>query len=153
VTDVHAASDRLGELLERFAGRIGGGPEGAAATLMRQAGVTASQLAVLSELARREAWTPSALARAVGMSAPAMSQMLERLQQMDLVDRMENPDDRRQRSISATQKGRVLVRRMRDARIRECAASVSKLNGVMKRELAEVMSRTLKAMEDFENFE
>lgn len=153
MSDAGGSYDRLAELLQRFSTRIGHRPDGAAAAVVRRAGVTAHQMVVLERLARREAWMPSALARSLNMSAPAMSQMLDRLQQFRLVERMENPDDRRQRSISATPEARALVRRVVDARTMECAASVSKLNGVMKRELTEVISRTLKTLEDLEKFE
>jgi DNA-binding MarR family transcriptional regulator len=153
VTEALGSYDRLGELLQRFSSRIGRRPEGVATTAMRQAGVTSAQMVVLNRLALREAWTPTALARSLNMSAPSVSQMLERLWHLDLIERMENPDDRRQRSISATPKARALVQRIVDARTMECAASVSKLNGIMKRELTEVITRTLKTLEDLEKFD
>lgn len=153
MTEALGSHDRLGEVLQRFSSRIGRRPEGAATTAMRQAGVTSAQMGVLDRIARREAWTPSALARSLKMSPPAISQMLERLWHLDLIDRMENPDDRRQRSISATPKARALVQRIVDARTMECAASVSKLNEVMKRELTEVITRALKTLEELEKFD
>ncbi|HKT54749.1 MAG TPA: MarR family transcriptional regulator, partial [Caulobacteraceae bacterium] len=148
VSEAPGSYDRLAELLQRFSIRIGQRPEGPAAAVMRRSRVTASQMLVLERLSGREAWMPSALARSLGMSAPAVSQMLDRLHQLRLVERMENPDDRRQRSISATPEARALVQRVIDARTMECAASVAKLSGVMKRELTDVISRALKALED-----
>jgi DNA-binding MarR family transcriptional regulator len=46
-----------------------------------------------------------------GVSNAAASQMLERLVQTGLVERKENPDDRRVKSLSLTDKGRQLVQR------------------------------------------
>ncbi len=46
-----------------------------------------------------------------GVTNAAASQMVERLVQTGLVERKENPDDRRVRSLSLTDKGRLLIQR------------------------------------------
>jgi DNA-binding MarR family transcriptional regulator len=46
-----------------------------------------------------------------GVSNAAASQMVERLVQTGLVERKENPDDRRVKSLSLTDKGRRLIQR------------------------------------------
>ncbi len=45
----------------------------------------------------------------MGVSNAAASQTVDRLVQMDLIERTEDPDDRRSKRLTLTQKGKTLV--------------------------------------------
>jgi len=98
---------------------------------------------MLRRLIEHEADTPSALARSLNMSASAVSQMLDRLFQLQLVRRTEDPDDRRRRRVTATSKARWLVKRLGRARSTEYRVGISRLSPGLQRELAALLSRAV----------
>jgi DNA-binding MarR family transcriptional regulator len=59
----------------------------------------------LREVSRRQGITVGALARAVRLSQPTVSGILERLQRQQFVSRKPSPDDRRAMLVEVTEKG------------------------------------------------
>jgi DNA-binding MarR family transcriptional regulator len=80
----------------------------------------------------------------LGVTSAAASQMLERLVQNGLVERREDPDDRRAKRIVLTEEGHRLVRASMQARQRWFAALADRLS-LSERELAAEALRTLVA--------
>src|SRR5215469_9694035 len=111
--------------------------------LTRLGSVTLPQVLMLRRLIEHEADTPSALARSLNMAASAVSQMLDRLFQLQLVRRTEDPDDRRRRRVTATSKARWLVKRLGRARSTEYRVGISRLSPGLQRELAALLSRAV----------
>ncbi len=74
-------------------------------------GLTGPQLAVLREAARSGPISISALARAVYLSQPTVTGILDRLAKRGLVERVRNVHDRRAVNISVTEQGRALLDR------------------------------------------
>lgn len=72
---------------------------------------TFAQLRVLLALQLHEPCHLKSLAQAIGISRPAASEMVERLVEMNLVTRVQDPDDRRQILISLTDESRRRVER------------------------------------------
>lgn len=80
------------------------------ATLQRSIGLTSSQLAVLRELAATRESTAATLARALSVSAPTMTGILNRLELRGLIERRRSDVDRRQTPVSLTPTARRLLR-------------------------------------------
>src|SRR3954470_13762630 len=75
-----------------------------------------TQLAALYVLAEGSTTTIGELAEALGRSPSATSRLVDGLVRRRLVERREEPEDRRQRSISLTQRGQALLRAVDRAR-------------------------------------
>lgn len=74
-------------------------------------GLTGRQGAVLMNCVRGEANTPADLAAFNALDISSMSRMLDRLEKKGLIRRSRNETDRRQVTVTATPKGRALLRR------------------------------------------
>jgi DNA-binding MarR family transcriptional regulator len=72
-------------------------------------GVTVAEWVVLREMFDASATSPSALAAATGLTRGAISKLIDRLVQKDLVSRAEAADDRRFQEVRLTPAGRTMV--------------------------------------------
>jgi DNA-binding MarR family transcriptional regulator len=72
-------------------------------------GVTVAEWVVLREMFDASATSPSALATATGLTRGAISKLIDRLVQKDLVSRAEAADDRRFQDVRLTPAGRTMV--------------------------------------------
>jgi DNA-binding MarR family transcriptional regulator len=75
----------------------------------RLSGLSMSQLGVLLRLHRCGTCRVSDIAEHLGVTNAAASQLIDRLVQLDLLQRSENPSDRRNKSLVLTAKGQALV--------------------------------------------
>ena len=75
----------------------------------KERGLSTGQAMVLRHLYYRGPCTVSGMAAQMEISNPAASQFLDRLVEIGLVTREENPQDRRQKRITLTPRGRALV--------------------------------------------
>jgi DNA-binding MarR family transcriptional regulator len=123
--------------------RVSHGPQGQTLAIMNEAAVTLPQVLMLRRLIEQRVESPTALAQSLNMSPSAVSQMLDRLFQLKLVQRTEDPHDRRKRRITATSKARSLVGRLGRARSAEYGAGISRLSPGLQRELAPVLMRAV----------
>ncbi len=90
-------------------------------------GLSLSQLSALLHIYRGESGV-SEVGEYLGVSSAAASQMLERLVQMGLVTRTEDPNDRRAKRIALTEEGQRIVEESLTARqtwLNELADSLS----------------------------
>src|SRR3984885_11018294 len=71
-------------------------------------GVTVAEWVVLREMFDTSTTSPSALAAATGLTRGAISKLIERLVQKDLVSRAEAPGDRRFQDVGLTSARRVM---------------------------------------------
>jgi DNA-binding MarR family transcriptional regulator len=76
-----------------------------------------SQMKALHYLHGEEDLSVKALGESLGLSVAAMSRAAEELVQRDLVDRSEDPDDRRIKRLRLTEQGHALVLKMRELRM------------------------------------
>ncbi len=74
-----------------------------------ESGLTYVQFSVLMRLHHGERCGVSDIGEQLGVSRAAASQMVDRLVQMGLVERREDPDDRRVRRLSLTERGHTFV--------------------------------------------
>lgn len=75
-------------------------------------GVTVAEWAVLREMLELGPVSPSHLAERLGMSRGAISKLVERLFQKQLVERSSSVEDRRSQSVAITSRGKKLVPRL-----------------------------------------
>lgn len=83
---------------------------------MLDAGLSASQVSALMHLYHAETCSVSDISERIGISRAATSQMLDKLVQMGLLARTENPADRRAKQLTLTPKGIALVEQGIEAR-------------------------------------
>ncbi len=76
---------------------------------MDETGLSPSQVSALFRLHFGGKCGNSEIAEHTGITDPAASQMVDRLVQRGLVERAENPDDRRVKQLAITDAGRALV--------------------------------------------
>ena len=72
-------------------------------------GVTVAEWVVLREMFDTSTTSPSVLAAATGLTRGAISKLIDRLVQKDLVNRAEAADDRRFQEVRLTPAGRTMV--------------------------------------------
>jgi DNA-binding MarR family transcriptional regulator len=94
---------------------------------MDESGLSASQANALMRLYHEGACGVSDIGSQLGFTNAAASQMTERLVQMGLVERSEQPEDRRVKQLSLTPNGRALVERGITARRAWMEALTAKL--------------------------
>ena len=76
--------------------------------------ISYAQLFLLGCLDQTESLTMSDIARRMGHSTAAATGLVDRLQKLGYVDRMHAEEDRRKIMVMITEKGRRMVRRMRE---------------------------------------
>jgi DNA-binding MarR family transcriptional regulator len=81
-----------------------------------ESGLSPSQLSTLMHLYYSDDCGVSSLSDHLGITKPAVSQLIERLVKMGLLARTENPNDRRSKQLSITSEGEMLIRQGIDAR-------------------------------------
>lgn len=137
-------SDRmLGDRLRRLVDHVSHRPQGETLRIMNQACVTLPQILLLNRLIGQKTCTPSALALSLNVSAPAVSQMLDRLFQLGLIGRTEAEGDRRQTDVAATAKAKSLMERLSRARADEYASGLKGVSPVVRKDLADLIGRAL----------
>lgn len=75
-------------------------------------GVTVAEWVILREMFDSPSTSPSALATSTGLTRGAVSKLIDRLVQKNLVSRAEASGDRRFQDIKLTSRGRILVPRL-----------------------------------------
>ena len=86
--------------------------------IMAETGLTLPQVLTLFRLHDHSPQCVSSIAAVLYLSQPATSQLLDRLVQERLVDRTEDPGDRRRKRLAITPRGARLVTRLADAKSR-----------------------------------
>lgn len=110
----------------------------------KEQGVSMPQIGTMFRIRRRGSCGVSEVGLDLGISNPAASQMLERLVQAGLVERREDPGDRRARQIVLTERGHQLLRGAMEARTRSFGALADRLSA-RERHRAAAALRTLAA--------
>ncbi len=77
--------------------------------LWKSAGVTLTQLRILRVLQQEGTRSASDLAQAAGLSAPSLTRVLDRMEELELVVRVADPSDRRRVCIELRERGRHLI--------------------------------------------
>jgi DNA-binding MarR family transcriptional regulator len=83
---------------------------------MDATGLSFSQINILMRLVHGGSAGVSEIGEQMGVSNAAASQAVERLVQLGLIERTEDPEDRRAKRLELTRKGRVLIEKGVEAR-------------------------------------
>jgi DNA-binding MarR family transcriptional regulator len=119
------------------------------AEISANAGLKAGQFQVLAELRARDplAMTVSDLARAVILTSGAMTPLLDQLDERGLIHRQTDPEDRRARRITITEKGRSLIARALDQQVTRHRSINSVLSADERETLSAILRKLLIAVE------
>jgi DNA-binding MarR family transcriptional regulator len=85
--------------------------------------------------------TPSQIARTLAMSAPNLTQLLDRLAERGLVARERNPHDRRAQHIRLTRSGRALARKAHEISLGMEQTALQHLSDAERAMLLELLQR------------
>lgn len=137
---------RLGELIQRFVNRVSHA-EGRTLAILSEVSVTLHQVLLLNKLGNVGDSTLSAMADLMRMSAPSISQMIDRLVEIGLVARAEDQADRRRKRIALTAKGQRLLERLYEARSADYLAGVAPLSQRARGDLARALAAAISELE------
>lgn len=102
-------------------------------------GVTVAEWALLRSLYQCDPTSPSDLARKMGLSKGAISKLADRLIAKRLIERAENPHDRRGHSLSLSQAGAQKVPILAALADKNDASFFAILSGVENRQLQKLL--------------
>jgi DNA-binding MarR family transcriptional regulator len=103
-----------------------------------------SQMKALHHVHEREDLSVKALGESLGLSVAAMSRAADELVQRGLMDRTEDPSDRRIKRLRLTAAGHELVQKMREARMAGFEQFVATLSPKEHAQLAKALEPILK---------
>lgn len=118
---------------------------------MAEENVTLQQVLLLTRLSREGPCNASHLAAALNLSLPAISQAIDRLMKVELVSRIEDPADRRNKQLATTEKANNLLNRLDQARASEYGTGLSALPAPAQQELATVLRAVLAQLNEKAN--
>ncbi len=133
-------------LVQRLIALVNRKSAGESTAFMHASGLTMPQIVVLFALRRTEA-SISELAQRLRMSLPATSQLVDRLVEAGLIDRTEDPADRRVRRISILPAGLRFLERFGELRAREIEDALRSLGADTRALLAAALTRVVAELE------
>lgn len=101
----------------------------------RDYGLSAGQLRTLTHLHFHGVHQVSDIGEDLGVTTAAASQLVDRLVNMDLLERTEDPDDRRVKRITITDVGRALVRQGIEDRLKWMKDLANNLSPTQQKEI------------------
>lgn len=114
--------------------------------LLAESGITLPQLVALHVLHYSGHSSITGLVDKLHLSVSATSHLVDRLHDRGYVERVEDPDDRRQKRVSISPDGFALMERLQGARSREFARSMADLDPALRADLAAVFERAIAAL-------
>jgi len=141
------SDNSLGGLLEALMNRTSH-PRGRALSFLAKSKITVDQAILLNHALAQPGSTPTTLAAKMGLSLPSVSQMVERLVSVGLVRRIEDPHDRRKRTIELTAKAKTFLARLRSVRIEEFESATERLAGSVRTKLMAAIAEALLALDE-----
>lgn len=111
--------------LQRQVGRITGQD---VPTVWIDSGLTITQLRSLFLIANKGRTNFRKLAKALGVTPSNVTGIADRLEEQGLVSRTQNPEDRREMTLQATDKGEALVSNLKEAGMKQMTQILSLLN-------------------------
>jgi DNA-binding MarR family transcriptional regulator len=101
--------------------------------------LSAPRLSILSVLVFGGPCSLGALARAEQVKAPTMTRLVQALEADGLVERSRDPDDARSSHVRATARGRRILLRARERRVRALARTLADLSTAERERLARAL--------------
>ena len=122
---MNKTSQKIGVLLPEVVSMLHARVAGDTLAVMHESGLTLPQIVVLHILQHHGGQSVSFLGGALRLSPSATSHLVDRLFEMKLVKRTEDPSDRRQKIVAITPKGQKLTERLADMRAKELATAIA----------------------------
>ncbi len=110
-------------------------------------GVTVAEWVFLRALYDAGRVAPSQLAEAMGMTRGAISKLADRLAEKSLIERHDNPDDKRAHTLALNKAGRALVPRLARLADENDAAFFDGLTSDERRRLARLLQKIVRDRE------
>ena len=132
--------------LERQVGRILGQH---AQIIWIDSGLTLTQLRSLFLIANKGSTNFRKLAEALGVTPSNVTGIVDHLVEQGLVSRTQNPEDRREMTLQATDKGQALVSNLKETGIKHMTQILSLLNLEELSALAKGLSAFIRAAETY----
>jgi DNA-binding MarR family transcriptional regulator len=110
---------------------------------LRALEVTSAQYLVMSALGHGTVKSASEICKGISYDAGAMTRMIDRLEEKDLLRRRRCPDDRRLVNLELTEKGAAAMPRMRAASVRVLNRFLSDFTKAEARQLESFLIRML----------
>ncbi len=120
---------------------------GSAFAVMNEATVTLPQMLLLSRIERRRSAPMADLAEELSASGAALSQMIERLAQQNLILRVEDVADRRRKVVRTTSRGRNLLRKLEAARSADYELGLRSVEPELRALMASVLEEVAESLE------
>jgi DNA-binding MarR family transcriptional regulator len=108
--------------------------------MLNETGLTLAQLVTLHCLQFVGTQSVTKIANVLRLSPAATSHLVDRLVQAGMVERKEDPEDRRAKRIAITEAGNTFARRVEESRTFEFARVLSRLSPVLRRRLHAVLA-------------
>jgi DNA-binding MarR family transcriptional regulator len=116
----------------------------------KESGLSMSQTGALFKIHRQKICGVGGVGEELGITSAAASQMIDRLVQQELLQRVEDPKDRRGKVLSLTPKGEAVVREAASARQSWIARLVDTLNEEERARVAQTLSLLSQKAKDLE---
>jgi DNA-binding MarR family transcriptional regulator len=130
-------------LLQELMGLLHAVIAGDALAVMHDTGLTLPQIVALHVLHQRGDCTLSAVGDALRLSTSATSHLVDRLVERGLVNRWEDPADRRQKRLQITESGLTLTLHLATMRTAEMQAGLGLLDPATRAQLGSVLEEVV----------
>jgi DNA-binding MarR family transcriptional regulator len=137
---------RVGALIGEMMSHIHRRSAGDTLAMLNDAGLTMAQLVALHVLEHCGTQSVSAIASCLRLSPAATSHLIDRLVVQELVERVEDPVDRRQKRLTITASGRRLIDRVQRERTREMSEVVARLSPEVRGQFSQVLVRVIEEL-------
>jgi DNA-binding MarR family transcriptional regulator len=117
---------------------------------MNDCGLSKSQIGALMRLYYHGTCPVSGIGDDLGITPPAASQLVDRLVHMRLIDRTEDPGDRRIKQVSLSDTGRSLVQQGVDARREWMTDLATRINPAEQAEIESALGILINAVQQME---
>jgi DNA-binding MarR family transcriptional regulator len=118
--------------------------------LAKMIGLSMPQLGILMQLHHRGTCGISDLSERFDITSAAASQLVDKLVQGGLIQREEDPQDRRVKRVNLTEKGRKLIRHSMENRYRWIEGVARNLSAEERAQVSEALSLMTRAAQEME---
>lgn len=136
----------VGELIGEMMSHVHRRSAGDTLAMLNDAGLTMAQLVALHVLEHGGTRTVSSIAACLRLSPAATSHLVDRLVGQELVGRVEDPSDRRQKRVTITAAGRRLIDKVQRERTREMSEVVARLSPAVRGQFSQVLVRVIEEL-------
>ncbi len=137
---------RLGLLMQEMMALVHRRSAGRTWSIMSESGLTMPQVITLHVLRMGGTQSIHRIADAISLSTSAASHLVDRLVEKGLVDRQEDPEDRRAKRVELTPAGVALVDELASERLGEFTRALSQLDPELVSQLVAILEKTIEQL-------